>query len=165
MNVDPLRASLLAAAKRDADAIVARATADAADLLERARADADAAVAQASRDADAAAAARSAGALAAARAEARARIVTAQGRVRASVLAAAAEAVQGIRVEARYDTLRAGLAARAQRELGEDAALDLDPPGGGVVARRDRRLLDLSLPSLLARAAEAHGGELAALCR
>jgi len=37
--------------------------------------------------------------------------------------------------------------------LGDGVEIDRDPPGGGVLARRGQALVDLTLPTLVERAA------------
>jgi vacuolar-type H+-ATPase subunit E/Vma4 len=165
VNVGPLRTFLLWAAERDAAALRAEADEEGAAAVGAARQDGEARVAAAAKAAHEEAASRRAQALAAARAEARAVIVHAQGEIVAEVTASARTATDDLRRSAGYGTLLDGLEARARRELGPDADVVRDPPVGGVVARHDAALLDLTLPALLELAVDEHADELAELWR
>ena len=70
-------------------------------------------------------------------------------------------AVLDLRGEPGYEDLLARLAARARRELGDDAVLEVDPPdAGGVRARAGSRRVDYTLPALAAGCLESLGPRL-----
>lgn len=128
---------------RETEALAARARADATELLDAARA-------------DGAAAGRAAAALVAARARREAhRVVLAEReRLRAELVARVVQAAAGLRDGPGYPALVARLEGVCRERLGPGAELS-PAPGGGVVAVRGTRRLDLSLPLLAEQAALA----------
>jgi len=154
VNLDRLRASYLAQVSAELD----RATPEVerGDRLATARAEADrlltAARASGEKDAADAALRLRAGA----RREARTEILAARRALYDQLQTAALREALALRSSPRYPQLLDRLASAAKADLGEDAAVDVDPdPVGGMVARSRTRLVDYSLPALTARCVEA----------
>jgi hypothetical protein len=146
----PVRAALLAAARRDADATVAAADADAAATLADARRRADAVLAEAREQGVAEAAAELAAARAGALRDARAAVLAARRDAYEQLRAAARQAVAEF---AAAPGVRDRLVARVHAALGPAAEIT-DAPGGGVVGRSGRRRIDLSAAGFADRAVE-----------
>jgi vacuolar-type H+-ATPase subunit E/Vma4 len=149
----PVRAAVLAAARRDRDQRLAQARAEAAVALGAAG----------SRAEEIVAAARDAG-----RADAEAGYATEQSRARrtarARTLRARREAYEQLRRQSRkavlrvrdepgYPAVRAALTAAVHRLLGPDAEI-VEAQGGGVVGRSGARRVDLSLIAFADRAVD-----------
>jgi vacuolar-type H+-ATPase subunit E/Vma4 len=150
----PVRDALLAAARRDADAVRERSAAAAARTLSAAR---DAA-AQIRAEARARGVEDAATAMASERSRAR-------RRAHAAVLAARREEYESLRTAARsalaelrdddgYPLLRQHMADAARRLLGPEAQLT-EATDGGVIGRAAGRRLDLSLAGFADRAVDA----------
>ncbi len=132
---------------------IARAHNDAAARTERARAEADALARRARADGEAAADAVSARARAELRRNAGATVLDAEQAVLRELRERVREAVLHLREEPDYPQLLDGLTARARARLGNDAHVVRDPEGlGGIVAEREGRRLDYTLPALAERA-------------
>lgn len=164
MNLEPLRASLLAQAHAEAGALLDAARREADGLRAEARAEAEALLRQATAEREEASAAARARSLLAARREARATVLRARRdayeELHAAVLAAAAD----LRAGPDYPRLRERLAATARERLGPGAELT-EPAGGGVVARAGERLVDCSLPAMAERCLAGLGPDLEELWR
>ncbi len=165
MSVERLRATILAAAEDEAEATADEAEARAAEILDRARSEGDALLEQAQAEG------RRVGLLESARARAHAR-----RRAGELVLAARQEVFERFRREAHaaalalrgdesYQALLDRLATDAAEALGEDAAVELHPPAGGVTARAGRRSVDFTLPALADRCIDGLGVRLEELWR
>ncbi len=160
IDVEAVRASLLAAAA--VEAADARAAAHREDELRlgEARAHADELVAAARRlgesDADLAAASRRIGALR----QARALSLEARREAFETFRQEALDAILALRGTPAYEALLQRLAAAARAQLGEEATLEIDPPSGGVVGHAGPRHVDYSLPALVDRCILSLGSEL-----
>ncbi len=92
--------------------------------------------------------------------EARALVLAAQAEAYERFAREAVEAVFALRGTPNYERLCLRLAADIEALLGEGAELEIDPPtGGGVVGRREGRLVDYSLPALVDRAIAELGAD------
>ncbi len=165
MSLDAVREALLADADRDSDELRAAATKDAAAMTDAAQREA----AQMLADA------REAGA-AEARAVAAAELSRARRQAHEQVLAARREVYERARAEVRrsagslrdasdHAELCDGLAAAARRQLGDDAAVEIDPEVGGVVARSGSRSVDYRWTAIADRCFDALGADLEELWR
>jgi vacuolar-type H+-ATPase subunit E/Vma4 len=161
VNVEPLRASLLASVAAE----TARSRADA-------RQEGELRLGEAARRAEELVArARSLGESDAGPEVARRRL-RARRRARALTLAARREVYEELRREAvaaalslrgtePYPALLERLAAAAREQLGGEATLELDPPEqGGVIASSGERRVDYTLPALVDRCLAGSGMEL-----
>ena len=84
---------------------------------------------------------------------------------RAQVLRARREALERLRKAAlerfrNNRTIMGRLEKMAREQLGEEASIEPDPESGGLVARRDGRMVDYRLPTVIDRALEDLGVEL-----
>lgn len=154
----PVRAALLAAARRDAADVRARSAAAAAATLAAAGAEAERIRGQAREEGAADAAAGLAAERARARREAHARILAARSEAYEDLCAAARRAVGALRDEPGYPELRRHLAEAARRLLGPDAALH-EGTGGGVIGQGAGRRLDYALVRFADRAVAAVAAE------
>jgi vacuolar-type H+-ATPase subunit E/Vma4 len=154
----PVRDELLRAARADARALLARADRDAENLLARARAEAAALLEEARRrgEADGVSAARDV--LAHARREARGRELAARREAYEELGRRVLDHVRELRDSPDHPAVLTALRTRAHRLLGPGAEITVQPDGG-LVARRDGRLLDYSLDTLAARAWAAAGAD------
>jgi hypothetical protein len=150
MNLQPLRASLLARAHAEADSVVGAAKREAEERRAAARAEGEGVIERATADREAAAGAAHARRLLRARREAHAIILQARRDVYDEVRTAAQAATADLRVQPGYAPLRERLATAAREQLGADAELT-EPAGGGVVARAGERLVDYSLTAMTDR--------------
>lgn len=101
-----------------------------------------------------------------AREEARRLVLEAQHRVHTEARRAVREAALQLRGEPGYAALLDGLRRMAAERLGGGADLQLDPPAsGGVIGRSGTRVVDLTLPAVADRCAEAEAARFAALWR
>jgi vacuolar-type H+-ATPase subunit E/Vma4 len=164
MNLEPLRATLLAQARDGAEARVEAARRESDECRASARAEADALLrrALAERE-DAEAAARSRRRLRARR-EARATVLHARRAACEELRAAALAAAADLRAGSGYPRLRERLAEAARERLGLDAEVS-EPEGSGVLARAGDRLVDCSLPVLVRRGLADLGSDLEELWR
>ena len=166
MNVEPLRAALLAEVEAEArrqrvevDATCEHRLADAQvrarALTEQGRLDGELAAAQEARRRRAAAGRR-----------ARELRLGAQRALIDELRRRALEASPQVRADPRYPALLDRLSEAAKSQLGPGAELDVDPPrSGGVVARAGSASVDYTLPALVDRAIVELGGELEELWR
>jgi vacuolar-type H+-ATPase subunit E/Vma4 len=145
--LDPLTTALLDRARRDAEALLADADADVEVTLADARAEASAALGEARAKGAADAAAVLAGERSRAEREARAVLMAAHQEARERLRRAGRDAVCGLREDAAYPALLAGLRRRAARDLGPLAAV-AEQPRGGLVAVAGGRRVDYSLEGL-----------------
>jgi hypothetical protein len=151
VNVERLRATLLAEAEAEAGATLAAGERRAQEERERARSDAARLLEGARVEGEAAGDLEFARDLALARSGARRLVLEARqavyeelrGRVLADALALRADRTA-------YGSLLDRLEAVARRTLGDDAEIERDPEGvGGVRGRVGARSVDLTLPTLL----------------
>lgn len=147
MNLEPLRASLLARARAEARTLLDAAHREADGRRAAARAEAAERVRQGLADHDAAAAAARAARLLEARRDARAIVLRARGEAYGELRAAALSAAAAL---AGQPGFRERLAAVAREQLGPDAEL-VEPAEGGLIARSGERLVDYSLPAMVDR--------------
>lgn len=166
MDVEPLRASLLALVAQDAARDLEQVRAERAARLDEARREAAAIV----TDARSAAEREARAALAH-------RIVRARRSARTVTLAAQRDSFEALRAEARtaalarrddpgYPALLARLAEACRAQLGADAELQVDAPElGGVIATHGDRRVDYTLPALAERAITDLGTETERLWR
>jgi vacuolar-type H+-ATPase subunit E/Vma4 len=151
VSLDPLREALLGEARQSAEDCRLRAARDARSILERAEADAWALLERARTEGEAAGELEAARERARAQSEARALVLGAKQALREQLKERALASAEELRREPRYRTLLEGLARKARAQLGEDAVLEMDAPGGGVVAQAGNRRVDYSLPVLVDR--------------
>lgn len=148
-QLEPLRAALMAAARRDAEARLTEARARTVAIA----VDADGAVrgilARAAAEGEAAAERRSAHRLAEAKRQARSQILRAQRAAYDALFDAALAALGGMCQRPEYGALQDRLARIAATVLGGDTPVQRGPEG--VVARSDGRYVDLTLPVLVRR--------------
>lgn len=155
----PVRAALLAAARAQAQRLLAEADAETAATLAAARAQAAAMVEQARTEGAADAAIALAGARARARREARAIAMAARRDAYLSLRKASRAAVRRLRDDPAYPGLRDGLAAAVRGRLGADPVL-VEGAAGRMVAETAGRRVDYSLDGFADRAVDALGTEL-----
>lgn len=161
MNLEPLRASLLALARAEARSALEAAHREAGERRAAAGVEAAELIRRATAERDAAAGAARAGRLLQARRDARAIVLRARREACDELRAAARSAAAGLRAD---DGLRGHLAAIAREQLGNEAEL-VEPPEGGVIARAGERLVDYSLPAMVDRCLTGLGAELEELWR
>lgn len=150
----PLREALVAAAQREAAALVAEASARAERILAAARQSSDARVAAARADGAADARRAAAAELAAVRLQARTVVLTAQSSLDDELRAQVLRQVRELRHDATYEELRTALRHRGQALLGDTIAVR-EPAGGGVVVEAGGRRIDASLDTLANWAVDA----------
>lgn len=164
MNVEPLRTSFLAAATADAERRLADCREESVQRIAAARREADELVEQARRAGEADARAQVPQTLVTARRRAHAHVLGAQREVYEEFRRAASAAVLALRGTPGYTTLLERLASAARAQLGDDAVIDVDPPGaGGVVGSKGTRRVDYSLPALADRLVDGLGDEVSQL--
>ena len=152
MNLDPLREAVLEQAHAEAARIRREASAQAAESLEQAERDGAARVEQASADGRAAGELQAARRLAATRRKARGETLRAKRDLHDEFRARSHEAALELRATAGYRGLLDALSAKARRQLGDDALLEIDPPdAGGVRAVAGGRSVDYTLVALTER--------------
>jgi vacuolar-type H+-ATPase subunit E/Vma4 len=161
--LEPVRRALLDDAGAEADRLVEEATAEAEAQVRAAETRAERAVEQARERARATAAARARRAVGAARREAHAVQLQAESRIWADVVERLHRAVDTMPSDPRYPALLDRLEQVARRRLGEEATIERDPEGGGILADQDGRRLDYRLRALADRALEALAEEVAEL--
>lgn len=145
--LEPVRAALRDAARRDAAAALAQADADAATVVEEARAQAAAVVAEARRQGERDAAAVRARERARAHREARGRVLRAQRVAYEELRRRSRAAARTVRDRPDYPDLLDRLRARLLDVLGPDAAVR-EHPDGGLVAEAPGRRIEATLDSL-----------------
>ena len=151
MNVDRLRATLLADAEAEADAALAAGESRTRAERERLRAESSRLQESARAEGEAAGDLESARDLALARSGARRLVLEARQAVYEDFRSLALADALALRADKKaYARLLDRLEAEARRSLGEDAEIERDPEDvGGVRARAGRRSVDLTLPTLL----------------
>jgi hypothetical protein len=157
VNLGPLRDALLEDARAKAAAELAEAAGRATRQREAAESEGAAVVERARAEGAAAADAENAAQQALARRQARALVLAARNDVYEELRRRARTAAHDLRGTPDYRALQERLAATARSQLGADARLELDPPGGGVVATSGTRRVDYSLDALVERCIELLG--------
>lgn len=157
-SLEPVRESLLARARADADAVLAQADADAEAVVSEARARGVSLVAEARAAGERDAAVLAARDRARAQREARASVLRARTRVYEELRRRSMAAVRALRNDPAYPCLLEALRDRARNRLGPDAVLH-DHPDGGVIAEVPGRRLDETLDALTDDALDGLGGE------
>lgn len=160
--LEPVRAAMLGRAEARADLIVGQARDVAAALVADAQRDADTAVATARADGAAEAGLVAAAELNRSRRVARSVALGAELAAQDELAGRITAAVLRLRDEPGYPELRDRLATRARRAAGPAAEVS-EHPDGGVVARAQGIVVDLSLPRLADRAVAALGARIAEL--
>ena len=158
----PVRDRLIQRARAEAEKLVGAARAEAAEAIAVAEARSRTILDEARARGEALAAADTAELLTAARREARVLDLAAQRAVYDAVRDGIDRGIRALRNSADYPAVRAALERRARSALGSEALI-LDDEGGGVTATARGRRLDLSLPTIAARAADGLGEEVAQL--
>lgn len=161
--LEPVRRALLDDAREEAGRLVEDAKAEAEARVSAAETCAEQAVEQARRRARATAAARARRAIGVARRDAHAVQLEAESRIWTDVVERLHRAVDALPSDPRYSTLLDGLEQAARRRLGEEATIQRDPEGGGVLASLEGRRVDYRLQTLADRALEALADEVAEL--
>ncbi len=134
----PVRQTLLAQARADADRTLAEADADAAAILAGAQSEADAIRAEARAQGESDAAAVLAAERARVRRQARAVVLAAQREAYDELRSQVVQALAALRDDPAYGPWRDRLADHARRALGADAVLS-EPAEGGVLAEANGR--------------------------
>lgn len=166
MNLAPLRSALLSAAEAEADSAALAAAAEAATELALAEAQVASVLAGARAEAADAAGREALRIVGRARSDAGRVVLRARRDVYDELCAQVHAAALELRHDPAYGSLLERLQAVVRAQLGEDATLDVDPPGlGGVRGFSGSRHVDLSLPALAARALASLGPELELLWR
>jgi vacuolar-type H+-ATPase subunit E/Vma4 len=160
VGLDPVREALLAQTRAEAEGLVSQARARAAAQVAQAEEEAGALIARARAEGEAAAELQAAAELADARRRARTLVLEAKRDVYEDLRREAQAAAQRLRGEPGYEELVGRLAILVRERLGPDFEVELDPPGGGIVARAGNRRLDCSLPALVERCLAQHAVEL-----
>jgi vacuolar-type H+-ATPase subunit E/Vma4 len=166
VNLDAVRAALLADARADAASLLAAADREARDRIARSHEQAAELVEAARAEGAREAAQRLARHHAAARREAREVVLTARRRALDELRARAHTGARELAGEDRYGELRERLRTMAAFQLGPDAEILVDPDGEpGVVASDGHRRVDYRLVTLADRAVDALGADTATLWR
>jgi vacuolar-type H+-ATPase subunit E/Vma4 len=164
VNLDAVRAALIADARADAASLLAAADHDARDRIARSHEEAAELVEAARAEGAREAAERLARQHAATRREAREVVLAARRQALDELRERARTAARGLALEDRYGELREHLRNLASFQLGPDAEIIDDPDGEpGVVARDGHRRVDYRLVTLADRAVEALGADVATL--
>jgi vacuolar-type H+-ATPase subunit E/Vma4 len=164
MNLGPLRSALLSAAEAEADSAALAAAAEAASELSLAESQAASVLAAARAEAEDAAGREALRIVGRARGDAGKIVLRARRDVYDQLCARVQAAALELRDDPLYSRLLERLQALAIAQLGEDATLDVDPPGvGGVRGVSGSRQVDLSLPALAQRSLGSRGPELEVL--
>lgn len=160
MELAAFRAARLAMVSGEADRLLADTDASVASLLADARREAEAILAQARADGIAEAERQMATAQALGQRSARRIVLAARSEAYQSLCEQARVAALGLRGTSDYPRLLDRLERLARERLGEDAVIERDPPdGGGVIAEARGRRVDYSLASLVERALREPGEE------
>ncbi len=166
MNHGPLRGALLSAAEAEADAAALTAATKATAEFSLAEAQVASVLAGARAEAADAANREAVRIVGRARSDARRVVLRARRDVYDELCARVKAAALELRHDPTYGRLLKRLQAVARAQLGEDATLDVDPPGvGGVRGFSGSRHVDLSLPTLAERCLVSLGPELESLWR
>jgi vacuolar-type H+-ATPase subunit E/Vma4 len=164
VNIDAVRAALIADARADAASLLAAADRDADDCMSRSQEEAAELVEGARVEGAREAAERLARQHAATRREARQVVLTARCEALDELRDRARTAARELAREDRYGELRDRLRTLAESQLGPDAEILEDLDGEpGVVARDGFRRVDFRLVTLADRAVEALGADVATL--
>jgi vacuolar-type H+-ATPase subunit E/Vma4 len=159
--VDTLRATFLDDVRADADRELAEADRQVAAMRAEAEERGRALVEEARREGIAAAGIVGRQDRAAARRRARAVVLTAKRELYEELCRQAKAAVRSLRDDPGYPALLERLAATVRAQLGEDAVVEVDPPGpGGVRGSSGGRHVDYTLDALAERCRERLGGGL-----
>jgi vacuolar-type H+-ATPase subunit E/Vma4 len=158
----PVRDSLLARARAEAQRVRAEAAAEAAAGLAQARRQASAILADAREQGERDGAAIAAAAAARARRRARGVVLAAQRRAYETLRQRCRSAASDLRHDPDYQRLRERLVRLAQERVGP-GAVTREATDGGVVAEADRRRADCSLAALADRALDALGPQIEAV--
>jgi vacuolar-type H+-ATPase subunit E/Vma4 len=160
VNVERVRALLLADAAARAERLRDTARAEAASALHGAEAEVDRLLAQARREGEELARRAADRELVEARREARRLVLEAQADAYAELRRRVRAHALTIRAQPGYRRWLSALSEAASRQLGPEAKLTVDVPQvGGVRAERDGRALDYTLPALAERCLEAAAGQ------
>jgi vacuolar-type H+-ATPase subunit E/Vma4 len=164
VNLDAVRAALIADARTDASSLLAAADHDADNSMARSHEEAaqlrEAARTEGAREA----AERVARLHATTRREAREVVLTARRQALDDLRERARTAARALALEDQYGELRERLRSLAVFQLGPDAEILDDPDGEpGVVARDGHRRVDYRLVTLADRAVDALGADVATL--
>ena len=166
MNLAPLRSALLSAAEDEAHSAVAAAGTEATAELSVADAQVTQLVARARAEAEEAGGREASRIVGRARSEAAGVVLRAQRDLYDELCARVQAAALELRQDPNYGRLLERLQAIARAQLGEEATLEVDPPGiGGVRGFSGSRYIDLSLPALAERCLVSCGPDLDALWR
>jgi vacuolar-type H+-ATPase subunit E/Vma4 len=165
VDAGPLRSALLEQRHAEAERVLAHAEERAEARLAEAETTGRALVEQARAEGVAAAAIAGAHEEARARRQARALVLAAKREVFEESRRRALAAAHALRSEPGYASLLERLSARARRQLGASAILEIDPPAGGVRASNGARHVDYTLDALVERCLAQLGTEVEALCR
>jgi len=166
MNLGPLRSTILSAAETEADSAALAAAAEAATELSLAEAQVASVLAGARAEAEDDAGREALRVVGRARSDAGRVVLRARRDVYDELCARVPAAALELRHDPTYGRLLERLQAIARAQLGEDATLDVDPPGvGGVRGFSGSRHIDLTLPALAERSLVSLGPELELLWR
>lgn len=158
MNLDPLRRALHAEAEAEAARRRSEVTAECDRILAEAEADAHALSHEARLEGERAAAREAARRRAAATRRAREARLAARRSLVDELRRRAHEAVLELREQQDYPVLLQRLSDAARSQLGDDAELEVDPPGrGGVIGRRGDASVDYTLPAMADRTIDGMG--------
>jgi vacuolar-type H+-ATPase subunit E/Vma4 len=151
VSVERLRATLVAGAEAEAQALLGEAEARAAAESERAGEESERLLARARAEGEASGELQAGRALALARAESRRVVLEAKAEAYRELRERALAAALALRDDPEpYGRLLDELESAARRALGDGAAIERDPPeAGGVRAAAGRRSVDLTLPVLV----------------
>ncbi len=164
MNLDSVRAALIADARADAELLLAEADRDAEERLSEAGEEAAAMIEAAQREGARDAAERLARQRAATRREAREIVLTAKRRALDELRERAHTAVRELVDEDGYPALLDRLRMLAAAQLGPDACIRVDPDGEpGVIASGAHRRVDYRLVTLVDRAIDKLGEDVVML--
>jgi vacuolar-type H+-ATPase subunit E/Vma4 len=160
--LEPVRRSLREAAEAQAAQIQDEAEDQARIILLEAKKEADQIRQTAAAEGEATA--RSVAALRSARVrrQAHEKVLAQQESLRLDMVRQVREAAQALRTSPQYPQLIDRLTERSHTILGSDATV-VESPDGGVIAEKDSRRLDLSLPILASRMLESRMPEVRAL--
>lgn len=151
-SVEPARAALLADARDRAARLLQQAEDQESELITHTRRDAGELIARAREEGACAGRTQAARDAGRDRAVARWELLAAQRAAYEELLRGVHSEVMTLREEPGHPALLQRLAAAARRDLGQDAEIEVDPPGlGGVRARAGSRQVDYTLASLAER--------------
>ena len=164
--VGPVRSAVLAQAEADVERILETADDRAASVLAEAEAEGTALVEDARSEGASVASVAEAHVEARARRRARTLVLGAQRDLYRELRREALEAARALRQDPLYPDLLDRLSAEARAQLGDDTALEVDPPDvGGVRASSGRRHVDYTLDALAERCLARLGSRVERLWR